>query len=693
MNAGTRLTTATGTISVTGASSSTGMRSQGVLFDTATVETTGIGTLTFNGTTVGLDTDWGVGFQNGATVRTTAAGGGKVTLLGTGVQDGGIVIFNGHVLSGGGDIFMEGSSGAGDSINIGLGSTIGGVNAGNITLVAQGRFANVNTGSNPITTPGRWLLFSANPTNNTLGGIAADFKRYGCAYYAISGGCFMPGPSIPGTGNGLLYSYKPTLAIAANAASKVYGALDPAYTHVVTGLFNGDLANTPDVLSGALGRTIATGESVLGGPYAIDQGTLISPMGYGITYTPANLTITPAPLTVTANAATKTYGTATVFAGTEFTPAGLQFGETIGSVTLNSTGVAATSGVAGSPYAIIASAATGGTFVASNYTISYVNGALTITPAPLTITANSTSKVYGTPQTYLDTEFTTLGLANGENVGSVNLASSGDAATANVAGGPYAITASAANGGTFTTGNYTISYVNGALTITPLGVTIAANAATKVYGNADALTFTATGLMSWDTNTTAFTGALSHTNALTPVGEAASVTPYAITQGTLTSTNYTITGFTPNTLTITQAQLTVAANATSKILNTADPLLTYTVSGLQFTDTTATTLTGSLSRIAGETVGTYQINQGSLSLSLTGSGNYTMSYVPANFTILVPTVIDEIVNTSLMFGPDSGSARSTSSKDKEDKAKEEILAVEDTKPIDGKAGQPLPVCN
>ena len=51
--------------------------------------------------------------------------------------------------------------------------------------------------------------------------------------------------------------------------------------------------------------------------------------------------------------------------------------------------------MAGSPYAITPSAATGGTFDIANYTPSYVHGALTVTPAPLTVTADDGSKVYG----------------------------------------------------------------------------------------------------------------------------------------------------------------------------------------------------------------------------------------------------------------------------------------------------------
>src|SRR5690606_28765626 len=87
------------------------------------------------------------------------------------------------------------------------------------------------------------------------------------------------------------------------------------------------------------------------------------------------LKINPAVLTITANDATKTYGDATTFTGTEFTASGLQNGEKVGSVNLSSTGSSPTAGVnGGTPYAITASNASGGTFDANNYTISYSNG-------------------------------------------------------------------------------------------------------------------------------------------------------------------------------------------------------------------------------------------------------------------------------------------------------------------------------
>ena len=102
---------------------------------------------------------------------------------------------------------------------------------------------------------------------------------------------------------------------------------------------------------------------------------------------------------------------------------------------------------------------------------------------------------------------------------------------------------------------------------------------------------------------------------------------------------YDIT-YTNGNLTITPATLTVTADNLYKILSTTDPLLTYTVYGLQYSDTAAGVFSGMLARVLGEGVGTYQINQGTLSLT---SGNYTMNFVPGTFTIVAPTVINEIV--------------------------------------------------
>ena len=96
-----------------------------------------------------------------------------------------------------------------------------------------------------------------------------------------------------------------------------------------------------------------------------------------------SVAITPKALTVTANNQSKNYGQSVVFGSgsTQFTSSGLQNGEIIGTVTLACDGGSATAAVAGSPYPIAPSSASGGTFVAGNYTINYVPGSLTVIPA------------------------------------------------------------------------------------------------------------------------------------------------------------------------------------------------------------------------------------------------------------------------------------------------------------------------
>src|SRR5208283_2990513 len=147
----------------------------------------------------------------------------------------------------------------------------------------------------------------------------------------------------------------------------------------------------------ALATTATSSSSVAGSPYPItvSVGTITNPFNYQLSFVNGGLSVTPAALTITANNQNKTYGQLFTFTGSEFGSLGLQNGETIGSVTLTSAGAGSLAGVAGSPYAIIPSNATGGTFNAGNYTIGYVNGALTVTPAALTITANNQNKTYG----------------------------------------------------------------------------------------------------------------------------------------------------------------------------------------------------------------------------------------------------------------------------------------------------------
>jgi subtilisin-like proprotein convertase family protein len=98
---------------------------------------------------------------------------------------------------------------------------------------------------------------------------------------------------------------------------------------------------------------------------------------------------------------------------------------------------------------------------AGNYVLTQPTANANITARPLTVTANSTNKIYGSIVIFAGTEFVTEGLTNGDTVTSVSLTSSGAVNTAAV--GSYDITVSNPNG--IGLGNYAISYVDGTLVV------------------------------------------------------------------------------------------------------------------------------------------------------------------------------------------------------------------------------------
>src|SRR5690606_16953018 len=191
---------------------------------------------------------------------------------------------------------------------------------------------------------------------------------------------------------------------------------------------------------------------------------------YTIDYIDGVLSVTPAALAITALDAAKVYGE--VLDPTGFAVDGLLNQDTVEAVTLASAGAAGTAGVGG--YDIVASDATGSGL--SNYTIDYIDGVLSVTPAALAITALDAAKVYGE---VLDlTGFAVDGLLNQDTVEAVTLTSAGAAGTAGVGG--YDIVASDATGSGLS--NYTIDYIAGVLSVTPGALAITALAAAKVYG-------------------------------------------------------------------------------------------------------------------------------------------------------------------------------------------------------------------
>ncbi|EJS3798484.1 two-partner secretion system adhesin CdrA [Pseudomonas aeruginosa] len=399
------------------------------------------------------------------------------------------------------------------------------------------------------------------------------------------------------------------LIVSADAKTKVYGDADPTLTYQVSGLKNSDTA--AGVLSGNLGRV--AGENV--GNYGILQGGLgLNTANYTLSYVGNDLRITPAQLNVIADAKTKVYGDADP--SLTYQVSGLKNGDTAGAV-LNGGGLVRVSGENVGNYAI----QQGGLgLVSANYDLNYQGNNLTITKALLNVIADAKTKVYGDADPSLT--YQVSGLKNGDTAGAV-LNGGGLVRVSGENVGNYAIQ----QGGLgLVSANYDLNYQGNNLTITKALLNVIADGKTKVYGDADpSLTYQVSGLKNGDSAGSILTGGLNRV-----AGENVGV--YGINQGdlALNSGNYDLS-YQGNNLTITKALLNVIADAKTKVYGDADPSLTYHVSGLKNGDTAGAVLNGgSLSRVAGENVGVYGINQGDLALN---SGNYDLSYQGNNLTI------------------------------------------------------------
>ena len=180
------------------------------------------------------------------------------------------------------------ATGATSDITVPVSKTLTATGAGNaITLAAGSNFIN-SAGASALSNPaGRWLIYSTNPTN-TLGeellSPASNFNRYNCTYTLCNGGV-----TIPVTGNGLVYSFVPTLTVTGITASKPLDGnrIAPLIGGTIIGALAGDTGITLNGsgVSGMFSDSIpGTGKLItLTGAYALG-GTnygyqLIQPAG------------------------------------------------------------------------------------------------------------------------------------------------------------------------------------------------------------------------------------------------------------------------------------------------------------------------------------------------------------------------------------------------------------------------------
>ena len=169
-----------------------------------------------------------------------------------------------------------------------------------------------------------------------------------------------------------------------------------------------------------------------------------------------SLTVLRAPLTIAVNSAMKVYGAA--LPPLSVSASGFVNGDTLASLAtppVLSTGATPASNAGVYPITVTGASS-------PNYVITPVNGTITVTQAPLIVTASNATMTQGTSVPALTATY--AGFVNGDTVASLDtplhLATT---ATSTSPSGTYPITANGA-----VDANYAIAFVNGTLTVTSL---------------------------------------------------------------------------------------------------------------------------------------------------------------------------------------------------------------------------------
>jgi filamentous hemagglutinin family protein len=425
------------------------------------------------------------------------------------------------------------------------------------------------------------------------------------------------------------------LTLTADGQTKVYGEADPTLSYQLSGLKGTDTAAS--VLNGG---TLArdNGENV--GAYGIHQGALAlndqAGSNYILRYVDGEFLITPATLSVTADGQTKVYGD--LDPALTYRVAGLKNGDSEADVLGGALDRASSESVG--TYGIgQGSLALSG----QNYVLSFTGNEFRITPATLTVQADSKTKVYGDLDPTLT--YSVSGLKNGDSQQQVLNGGALDRASGENVGN-YAVGQGSL--GLNDNSNYVLTFVDGKLAITPATLTVTAQDKTRIYGDADpTLTHVVSGLKNGDSEA----AVLNSGSIARDAGE--NVGGYRIHQGSIglnndQGSNYVLQ-FVDGRLTVTPASLTVTANDHGKVYGDIDPTLSYRVQGLKGTDQAGDVLAGNLLRETGEDVksGGYGISQGSLGLT---SQNYILTYQSGTFTITPATLLVRADDKSKVYG-------------------------------------------
>ncbi len=494
----------------------------------------------------------------------------------------------------------------------------------------------------------------------TVSTDATSVSNVGTTYRTMTAGGALSGAA---TGNYTFarvdggFSVTPaTLTVTASDSTMVYGDAVPTLGYNLSGWKNGQ---TDALLTGVTVSTDATSASNVGSSYhtTATGGTLSGAAAgnYTLSHVGGAFSVTPATLTLTASDGTMIYGD-TVPALTGYSVAGWKNGQSDGLLSGVTVSTDATSqSNVGTAYRTMTAGGTLSGAATGNYTIARADGAFSVTPATLTVTAADGTMVYGDAVPTL-TDYSVTGWKNGQTDALLSgVTVSTDATSVSNVGTSYRTMTA---GGTLSgaaSGNYSFNRVDGAFSVTPATLTLTAAGGTMVYGDA-VPTLTGYSVTGWKNDQTdaLLSGVTVSTDATSQSNVGTSYRTMT-TGGMLSgaaSGNYSFNRI-DGGFSVTPARLTVTAANSTMVYGDSVPVLGYSLSGWKngqgdglLSDVTASTDATSLSNVGNS----YRTVTAGGTLSGAAVGNYTLNHVGGSFSVTPATLTVTAGSRKMVYG-------------------------------------------
>lgn len=507
------------------------------------------------------------------------------------------------------------------------GSSLDFTSPGTVILASTaGAFIN-EAGASAFGPNARYLIYTSTSAATTKGGLTGT-EVYNHPY----------DENDDDTGLGSTFFFSgasgsPILTYTANDQIRRYGAANPNFTFTVDGWQVGvtnDVTGTP-----ALATTAAQSSGVASYDITISAGTLAS-ANYDFSFVPGTLSITRAPLTITAANATRRINLANPDFSVSYS--GFVLGENQNA--LGGTLAFTTPATLASPVGAYTIAPSG--LTSTNYNITFAPGTLTLTEsASLLISANNAFRTYGAVNPAFNASYS--GFVGGEDESIVTGLQFITSATQASGIGLYTITPYGA-----TATGYDINYASGSLEITRAPLTISIPNQSRAYGDANNFTVNYNGLVNGETASVVSGLTLASAATIT-----SSVGNYAITGSGASADNYSIT-YSQGSLTVAPAPLTITINPATRHYGDADPVFTYSLSGLKNNDSASLVSVANLDSLATPTAnaGSYTI----VGFPFTSSPNYTVAAQVTGTLTITPRPLTITANNALRLYGDPNPA-------------------------------------